>query len=73
MLRELADSLRANKIVILFVHVRGPVRDRMRLTGLSHDIGDDNIFLSIEGAVREYRRRFPEHGNIEDPLGMNES
>jgi sulfate permease, SulP family len=73
MLRELADSLRANKIVILFAHVRGPVRDRMRLTGLSHDIGDDNIFLSIEGAVREYRRRFPEQGNIEDPLGMNES
>ena len=72
-LRELVDSLRANKIVMLFAHVRGPVRDRMRITGLSHDIGDDNIFLSIEGAVREYRRRFPEHGNIEEPLGMNES
>ena len=72
-LRELVDSLRDNKIVMLFAHVRGPVRDRMRITGLSHDIGDDNIFLSIEGAVREYRRRFPEHGNNEEPLRMNES
>jgi len=58
---------------MLFAHVRGPVRDRMRITGLSHDIGDDNIFLSIEGAVREYRRRFPEQGSIEEPLRMNES
>ena len=72
-LRQLVDSLRDNKIVMLFAHVRGPVRDRMRITGLSHDIGDDNIFLSIEGAVREYRRRFPEHGNNEEPLRMNES
>jgi len=59
MLRELVDSLRQRKIDLLFVHVRGPVRDRMEITGLRDQVGDGNIFLSTEGAVREYHRRFP--------------
>ncbi|MCX6687755.1 MAG: STAS domain-containing protein, partial [Methanoregula sp.] len=62
MLRELVDSLRQRKIDLLFVHVRGPVRDRMGITGLRDHAGDHNIFLSTEGAVREYHRRFPEQG-----------
>ena len=62
MLRELVDALREKRIELLFVHVRGPVRDRMGITGLREDVGDHNIFLSTEGAVREYHRRFPEQG-----------
>jgi high affinity sulfate transporter 1 len=62
MLRELVDALREKRIELLFVHVRGPVRDRMGITGLRDHAGDHNIFLSTEGAVREYHRRFPEQG-----------
>jgi MFS superfamily sulfate permease-like transporter len=66
MLRELVDSLKERKIVISFAHVRGPVRDRMEITALTHRIGEDNIFLSTESAVREYNRRFPEPGNVSE-------
>ena len=60
MLRELVDTLRKREIELLFVHARGPVRDRMRITGLYDHIGEGNIFLSTEAAVLEYIRRFPE-------------
>ena len=66
MLRELVDSLKERKIVISFAHVRGPVRDRMEITALTHRIGEDNIFLSLESAVREYHRRFPDEGNVSE-------
>jgi hypothetical protein len=64
MLRELVDSLSENRIVILFSHVRGPVRDRMEITGLTHHMGEDKIFLSLDFAVRDYHRRFPDQGNV---------
>jgi hypothetical protein len=60
MLRELVDTLRERKIELIFAHARGPVRDRMGITGLTDHVGDGNIFPSTESAVREYRRRFPE-------------
>jgi SulP family sulfate permease len=60
MLRELVDALRERRIELLFVHVRGPVRDRMKITGLYDHVGDQNTFPSTDGAVREYHRRFPE-------------
>ena len=66
MLRELVDSLKERKIVISFAHVRGPVRDRMEITALTHRIGEDNIFLSLERAVREFQRRFPDEGNVSE-------
>ena len=66
MLRELVDSLKEKKIVISFTHVRGPVRDRMEITALTHRIGEDNIFLSLERAVREFQRRFPYEGNVSE-------
>jgi hypothetical protein len=64
MLRELVDSLSQNRIVILFSHVRGPVRDRLEITGLTHYVGEDKIFLSLDLAVREYHRRFPDQRNL---------
>lgn len=66
MLRELVDSLKEKRIVISFAHVWGPVRDRMEITALTHRVGEDNIFLSTESAVREYHRRFPEQGNVSE-------
>ncbi len=66
MLRELVDSLKERKIVISFAHVRGPVRDRMEITALTHRVGEDNIFLSLERAVREFQRRFPDEGNVSE-------
>ncbi|MDD1639862.1 MAG: SulP family inorganic anion transporter [Methanomicrobiales archaeon] len=59
MLRELVDTFRERKIELIFAHVRGPVRDRMGITGLRDHVGDGNIFPSTESAVQEYRRRFP--------------
>jgi SulP family sulfate permease len=66
MLRELVDSLKEKKIVISFAHVRGPVRDRMEITALTHRVGEDNIFLSTESAVHEYHRRFPNEGDVSE-------
>jgi SulP family sulfate permease len=59
MLRDLVNSLRERKIELIFAHARGPVRERMRITGLCDLMGDCHIFLSTEAAVREYHRRFP--------------
>jgi hypothetical protein len=58
---------------LLFAYVRGPVRDRMRITGLSHHAGDDNILALIELAGQEYRRRFPEQEGICSPFWVNAS
>ena len=59
MLRELVDTLRERKVEPIFAYARGPVRDRMGITGLRDHVGDGNIFPSTESAVREYLRRFP--------------
>jgi sulfate permease, SulP family len=59
MLRDLLNELRERKVDLIFAYARGPVRERMRITGLCDQVGDCHIFLSTEAAVQEYQRRFP--------------
>lgn len=54
MLKELAGDLKSINIRVLFAQVRGAARDRMRRTGLMKTIGEENIFLSVEGAVHSF-------------------
>ena len=53
MLSALSTDLRENGIDLRLAQTRGPVRDRMRRTGLMDIIGEDRCYLSIEAAVAE--------------------
>jgi sulfate transporter 1, high-affinity len=54
MLRDLTSDLRRSHVDLLLAQVRGSVRQRMRVTGLSEHIGADHIFLSVEAAVQSF-------------------
>jgi high affinity sulfate transporter 1 len=51
MLAALNTDLREAGIELRLAQVRGPVRDRMRRTGLMATIGEDHCFLSDEAAM----------------------
>jgi sulfate permease, SulP family len=53
-LRDLTADLRRSNVDLLLAQVRGSVRQRMRVTGLSDHIGEDHIFLSVEAAVHSF-------------------
>ncbi len=57
MLQALISDLRDAKIDLLFAQVRGSVRDRMRLTGLLEHIGEENIYMTVDAAVRAFESR----------------
>ena len=59
MLRELHADLRARSIEVLLAQVKGPVRDRMRRTGLMAEMGEDRVYMSIGAAVTDFGRRWP--------------
>jgi len=59
MLRELHADLRARDVEVLLAQVKGPVRDRMRRTGLMAEMGEDRVYLSIGSAVTDFGRRWP--------------
>jgi sulfate permease, SulP family len=55
MLRDLIERLRQENIDVLLAQVRGSVRRRMLLTGLSDIIGEDCVFLSVPAAVAAFQ------------------
>jgi SulP family sulfate permease len=59
MLRDLTGDLRQANIDLLFANVRASVRQRMRITGLFDQIGDDQIFMSVEAGVQSFISRLP--------------
>ncbi len=59
MLRELHADLRARHVEVLLAQVKGPVRDRMRRTGLMAEMGEERVYLSIGSAVTDFGRRWP--------------
>ena len=59
MLFELVADLRSRSIEVLVAQVRGPVRDRLRKTGLMDELGEDRVYLSIGSAVNDFGRRWP--------------
>jgi sulfate permease, SulP family len=63
MLFDLVGDLRARSIEVLLAQVKGPVRDRMRRTGLMATLGEDRVYLSIGSAVTDFLRRWqPDDG-----------
>jgi sulfate permease, SulP family len=64
MLFELVADLRSRSIEVLVAQVRGTVRDRLRKTGLMDELGEDRVYLSIDSAVNDFRRRWP---SVEPP------
>jgi sulfate permease, SulP family len=50
-LRDLAAALRRRGMGLRLAQVRGSVRDRMLVTGLMDDLGEDAIFIALEEAA----------------------
>lgn len=56
-LARLHDDLRARGVGLSFARVRSPVRGMMRRSGLEATVGEDNIHLQVDDAVRSVRQR----------------
>jgi SulP family sulfate permease len=63
MLFELVGDLRSRSIEVLVAQVKGTVRDRLRKTDLMAELGEDRVYLSVESAVTDFRRRWPPEGD----------
>jgi high affinity sulfate transporter 1 len=59
MLFDLLAELQARGVDLLLAQVKGPVRDRLRRTGLMETLGEERIYHSIAAAVEETQRRWP--------------
>jgi SulP family sulfate permease len=57
MLRDLYSDLHTNHIELLFVQVRGSVRDRMQRTGLLEHVGADHLYPTIALAIAAFQAR----------------
>ena len=53
MFNELIADLQRRPIELRLAQVRGPVRDRMRRTGLMDAVGEERVFLSVSSAVED--------------------
>jgi MFS superfamily sulfate permease-like transporter len=62
MLFELVGDLRSRSIEVLVAQVKGTVRDRLRRTDLMAELGEDRVYLSVDSAVTDFRRRWPPEG-----------
>jgi high affinity sulfate transporter 1 len=54
MLKSLVSDLNTAHIDLLFAHVRTPVREKLRLSGLLDKVGENHIYLSIDSAVQDF-------------------
>jgi MFS superfamily sulfate permease-like transporter len=60
-LTDLVADLRGRGIEVRFAQVKGPVRDRMRRTGLMDVVGEGSLYPSVAAAVRAFEAgRAPE-------------
>lgn len=57
MLRGLVDRLRSNGIELAFCNIKGPVIEVMRNTGLLDKIGREQIFLTEQAALQDFKER----------------
>ena len=53
----LIGDLQGRGFEVVLAQVKGPVRDRMRRSGLMERVGVERVFLSVEAAVDAYRAR----------------
>jgi high affinity sulfate transporter 1 len=54
-LQDLMKDMRDQHIRVMFVHLRGSVRDRLRAMGKLDDFGEANLYPSIDAAVRDFK------------------
>ena len=54
MLATLVDDLQEHGVTLLLAQVKGPVRDRLRRTGLMERIGETNVHLSVAAGVAAF-------------------
>jgi MFS superfamily sulfate permease-like transporter len=59
MLKSLVSDLHDAHVEVLLAQVRGPVRDKLRVSGLMDRIGENNIFLSVDSGVQDFINRHP--------------
>jgi MFS superfamily sulfate permease-like transporter len=69
MLAQLVTDLEDRSIGIALVQIKGPVRDRLRKTGLIERIGEDHLYRSMAEAVQAEQKRAPKpQGATEAPV-----
>ena len=54
MLRTLVSDLEGYGMEILLAQARGPVRDKLRLSGLMDLIGENHIYMSLDSGVQQF-------------------
>ncbi len=59
MLMTMIRDLHARSIEVLLAQVKGPVRDRLRRTGVMAELGEDRVYRSIGSAVTDFQQRWP--------------
>jgi len=59
MLKGLVDDLNDANVEIILAQARGPVRDELRVSGLLDQIGENNIYLSVESGVQDFLKHHP--------------
>jgi SulP family sulfate permease len=57
MLRRLINDLEESHVEILLAQVRGPVRDKLRISELMDQIGENHIYLSVDSGVQDFLKR----------------
>lgn len=57
MLKSLINDLHDRHIEILLAQVRADARDKLRVSGLTDPIGEENIFLSVDSGVQQFLKK----------------
>jgi len=57
MMWSLINDLEATQVKVLLCSVLGPVRDKLRISGLMDRIGENHIYPSVDKAVQDFLRR----------------
>lgn len=50
-LSEMVDEMIAENVTLLFTDVKGPVRDKLQISGLTQKIGEQHFFITVHDAV----------------------
>jgi MFS superfamily sulfate permease-like transporter len=59
MLKSLVSDLDDAHVEVLLAQVRGPVRDKLRISGLMDRIGENHIYMSLDSGVQDFLNRHP--------------
>ena len=56
-LEELNESLKSKHITLQFAGLKGPVRDKLHVSGLMDKIGEENFFMNVHEAVTCFEKQ----------------